>query len=138
MKATENQVARDEKLASYCGFYCGACPTYVAKKCAGCRGDLPQCAVGYRKCRVRACCADHSYVTCADCKEYESAKQCKKYNPLPIKLGEFLSGTSRGKAIELIKQKGLEEFVEYMVGKEWVTVKTKDTFLNKKLGKRKN
>jgi hypothetical protein len=26
----------------------------------------------------------------------------------------------------------------YMVDKQWVTVKTKDTFVNKKLGKRRN
>jgi hypothetical protein len=55
-----------------------------------------------------------------------------------IRLGEWVSSTSRRKAIELIKEKGKAEFLDYMTDKNWVTVKTKDTFVNKKLGKKLN
>ena len=26
----------DDKLLGKCGFYCGACPTYLSEKCKGC------------------------------------------------------------------------------------------------------
>ncbi len=80
---------------------------------------------------------ENNYFSCADCKKFTSVELCKKFNPLSIKVGEYISCTSRQKSIEMIKDKGLAVFVEYMVSKEWVTIKTKDNFLNKKLGKKK-
>ena len=29
----------DEKLLGKCGFYCGACPTYINGGCRGCEGE---------------------------------------------------------------------------------------------------
>ena len=124
-------------LIAHCGFYCGACPTYLSGKCEGCRGDSPKCAVGVKKCQVKQCCVENKFFTCADCTEFESTKHCKKYNPLSIRLGQWISSTSRRKAIEMICERGCAGFITYMAEKEWVTVKTKDTFVNKKLGKRR-
>jgi hypothetical protein len=137
MEGKEKIIPIDENLISYCGLYCGACPTYIKGKCEGCRGNSPLCAVGYQKCKVKPCCIEHNYFSCANCKEFSSVKLCKKYNPLSIKFGEYISCTSRAKSIEMIKEKGVIAFVEYMVSKEWVTMKTKDNFLNKKFGKKK-
>ncbi len=128
----------NKQMISYCGFYCGACPKYLSGQCKGCRGDSPDCAVGYRKCKVRPCCVEHQYFTCTDCNEYMTVRDCRKYNPSSIRLGEFISSTSRQKAIEMIKEKGLNEFADYMKGKNWVTIKTKNTFVNKNLGKKLN
>ena len=125
-----------EQLISYCGFYCGACPTYRSGKCEGCRGDSPKCAVGYKKCLVKPCCVENGFFTCADCTKYASTKECNAYNPLSIRLGEWISSTSRRKGIEMIREKGRAEFLSLMVDKDWVTIKTKDSFVNKKLGKR--
>jgi len=131
------QITTNENLISHCGFYCGACPTYLKGKCEGCRGDSPKCAVGVKKCLVKQCCVENEFFNCADCTKFTTTKECKKYNPLSIRIGEWISSTSRGKAVEMIREKGRAEFLCYMVDKEWVTVKVRDTFVNKKLGKRR-
>lgn len=111
----------NQNLVSYCGFYCGACPSYIKGKCKGCKGDSPDCGVGYQACKVKPCCVQNGYLTCAQCKKH--VKDCKDYNPLSIRFGEFISQTSRNKGIEMIKEKGLKEFMEFMISKKWVTMK---------------
>jgi hypothetical protein len=132
------QSSKDEKLIAYCGFFCGACPTYTSDKCEGCRGNSPKCAVGVKKCQIKQCCVENGFFTCADCTIYISTKECKKYNPTSIKFGEWLSSTCRRKGIEMIRKKGCTDFLTYMSDRNWVTVKTKDNFLNKKFGKKLN
>ena len=113
-------------LVSYCGFYCGACQTFIKGKCEGCKGDRPKCAVGYKACMVRPCWIENEYNSCADCKKYNSVKDCKLYNPLMIRFGQFITRTNRRKGIEMIKEKGEVEFASFMSDKNWVTIKTKN------------
>ena len=112
-------------LVSYCGFYCGACPTYIKGKCEGCKGNSPKCAVGYKGCKVRPCCIEKEISSCAHCNEFDSVKECKIYNPFIIRFGQFLTRTNRRKGIEMIKKKGEVEFVKFMTSKNWVTIKNK-------------
>jgi hypothetical protein len=114
----------DINLISYCGFYCGACPKYLKNECSGCKGDNSKCAIGYKACKVRPCCIENGYNTCADCTNYTSVKDCKIYNPFMIRFGQFITRTNRRKGIEMIKEKGATEFVKFMSEKKWVTVKT--------------
>ncbi len=125
-KNITNQTDRSTQigLISYCGFYCGACPKYVKGDCQGCKGEGPKCAVGYKACKVRPCCIEKGINSCADCDEYTSVKDCKIYNPLMIRFGQFITRTNRRKGIEMVKEKGETEFVEYMMDKNWVTIKT--------------
>ena len=97
-----------------------------------------KCAIGYKKCLVKPCCVENEFFTCADCTKYASTKECEKYNPESIRFGEWFSSTSRRKGIEMIHEKGQTEFLTYMTDKNWVTIKTKDTFVNKKFGKKLN
>ena len=115
----------DANMISYCGFYCGACPKFTKGQCEGCRGDNPKCAVGYKECKVRPCCIENEYNTCADCDKYTSLKDCEIYNPFMIKFGQFITRTNRRKGIEMIKEKGEIEFVKFMADKNWVTFKTR-------------
>jgi hypothetical protein len=121
MSETDKQLETDR--ISYCGFYCGSCPKYVKKECQGCKGDSPDCAVGYKACKVRPCCIRNEFNSCADCDKYKSVKDCKIYNPFMIKFGQFITRTNRRKGIEYIKEKGETEFVRYMIDKNWVTFK---------------
>lgn len=114
----------DTNLISYCGFYCGACPKFTKGQCEGCKGDNSLCAVGYKACKVRPCCKENEYNTCADCNIYASVKDCRIYNPFMIKLGQFITATNRRKGIEMIKEKGELEFVKFMIDKNWVSIKT--------------
>jgi hypothetical protein len=120
---TTNQIITDERLISYCGFYCGACPKFLKGECQGCKGDSPECAVGYNSCKVRPCCINNGYSSCAECKKYDSVSDCKDYNPLMIRFGQFITRTNRRKGIEMIKEKGAVGFMKFMIDKRWVTVK---------------
>ncbi len=115
----------DYSKISYCGFYCGACPKFIKDKCFSCKGDDPKCAVGYKACNVRPCCLEKGIQSCADCDEYDSVKDCKKYNPLMIRFGQFITQTNRRKGIEMIKEKGEQEFLKFMSERKWVTYKIK-------------
>lgn len=115
----------DNRIISYCGFYCNACPKFKKSDCEGCKGDSPKCAGGYKPCQVRPCCIENEFTSCAECDKYESVKDCKKYNPLMIRFGQFLTQTSRRKGIEMIKEKGEREFLEFMSERNWVTIKNK-------------
>ena len=110
-------------LISYCGFYCGACPKNAKGDCPGCKGESSKCAIGYKACKVRPCCIEKGINSCADCDEYTSVKDCKIYNPLIIRFGQFITRTNRRKGIEMIKEKGEFEFAKYMIDKKWVTIK---------------
>ncbi len=113
------------RLISYCGFYCAACPKHKKEECEGCKGDSPKCAVGYSKCQVRPCCIEKEINSCAECDEYQSARECKKYNPFMIRFGQFVTSTNRRKGIEMIKEQGEEYFLNFMIEKDWVTFKNK-------------
>lgn len=119
MKTAEPEL----RLISYCGFYCGACPKFTKGECEGCKGNDPKCAVGYKACKVRPCCIENGYGTCADCRKFESVKNCRPYNPMLIRFGQFITGTNRSKGITLIKEKGESEFLRFMRDKNWVTMK---------------
>lgn len=118
-------MSQKSTLISYCGFYCGACPKYTKGDCSGCKGESPKCAIGYKACKVRPCCIENGYSSCVDCEMYASVKECKIYNPVMIRFGEFITQTSRQKGIEMIKEKGEAAFIDFMVGKNWVTIKTR-------------
>ena len=120
---TTNQLIADENLISYCGFYCAACPKFLEGECKGCKGNTPDCARGYQSCKVRPCCINHSYSSCANCKKFDSVRECKDYNPLMIRFGQFITRTNRRKGIEMIKEKGEIGFMNYMINKKWVTIK---------------
>jgi hypothetical protein len=125
-----------ENLIAYCGIYCGACPSFTSGGCEGCRSKSAKSAVRYKQCAVKPCCVENGFFTCADCTIYASTKECKKYNPLLLRIASWVEGSDRSKAIEMIKEKGLTECAAFMEDKQWVCFKTKDTFLNKRYGKK--
>jgi len=136
LNMNDKQINKDENLIAHCGLYCGACPSFISGKCDGCRGNSAKSAVVYKKCKVKPCCAENGFFTCADCTIYASTKECKKYNPLLLKVTSWVESSDRSKAIEMIKAKGRTEFLAFMRGKNWVVIKTKDSLFNKRLGKR--
>lgn len=117
-----NEIQTDVILVSYCGLYCGACKSYLKGRCPGC---LKQGK--YKKCRMRPCCLENNYRSCAECKDYIDVMDCKKYtNPL-WNLFEFVFRTQRSRCIAYIKQHGYEKFARLMSKKNAVTLKRKDT-----------
>ena len=134
----DKQIINNENMIDYCGLYCGACPSFISGKCAGCRSNSAKSAIKFKKCPVKPCCAVNGFFTCADCTEFASVKECKKYNPLLLRIASRLEGSDRSKAVNMIKEKGRAEFLAFMESKKWVAYKTKDTLLNKPFGKKVN
>jgi hypothetical protein len=134
----EKQVNKDENLIAYCGLYCGACPSFISGKCDGCRTNSAKSAVVYKACKVKPCCVENEFFSCADCTICTSTKECKKYNPLLLKIASWVESSDRSKAVEMIKTNGRAEFVAFMTEKNWVCFKTKDSIFNKRFGKKVN
>lgn len=55
----------DINLLGKCGFYCGACPTYIKKECRGC---LDEHAEG--DCFSRDCVMRKELQFCGECREF--------------------------------------------------------------------
>ena len=112
------EIIVDKSLVSKCGLYCGSCPKYLKEKCPGCDG--------YEKatwCKIRSCCLENGYLSCADCKEFENAMDCRKFNNFFSRLIGFVLRSDRNAGIKMIKEKGYEGFAEYMAENKLISIK---------------
>jgi hypothetical protein len=109
---------RRTELVAYCGLYCGGCSKYLNGKCPGCyeneKADW---------CKIRSCCMAEDYLSCADCKEFNNPSECKKFNNFISKIFAFVFRSDRKACIELIKEKGYEEYINYMREEGKMTIK---------------
>ncbi len=113
-------IITDKTLISKCGLYCGSCPKYLKDKCPGCDG--------YENatwCKLRSCCIEHGYGSCADCKEFENVMECKKYNNFISRVIGFVLRSDREAGIKMIKEKGYEEFATYMAENKLISIRKK-------------
>lgn len=108
----------DKNLIAYCGLYCGQCKKYLTKKCSGCRANAK-----LTWCKIRACCMDNKYFSCADCTNFRTANDCKKFNNIFSKFFALVFKSDRNACIERIKQVGPEKYAEEMNEKKEMTVK---------------
>ncbi len=112
------EIAVDKNLIAYCGLYCGACPRYLKYKCPGCHK--------YDKatwCKIRKCCMENKYSTCADCKDFSDVNKCKKFNNLMTKIFAFIFRSNRQACICRISEVGLDEFAKEMANNKKATIK---------------
>jgi len=113
-----NQITTDKTLIAYCGIYCGACPKFLKEKCPGCQKNEKA-----TWCKVRTCCIENNYTSCADCKDFENVADCKKFNNFFSKLIGFILRSDRKACIELIKEKGYDDFAKYMAENKLITIR---------------
>ena len=55
----------EEKLLGKCGFYCGACSTYIAQKCNGCMKEHQK-----GDCFTRDCVLENDLNFCGECNRF--------------------------------------------------------------------
>ena len=91
-----------------CGLFCEACRSYRKGKCAGCRADR-----SHDWCKVRRCCIDHGWSSCAECTEMP-IEQCRKFNSLIGKLFALVFRSDRHGCIARIREVGPEAFAAEM------------------------
>jgi hypothetical protein len=112
----------DENLVSPCGFYCGVCKSFLKNKCKGCSTNTSSWA---RKCKVRKCCSENDYTTCAECQQYEHVNECKKLNSNFVKFFSVFVGYDRPGGINEIRRMGKSKFAQNRIDSCCMWVKKK-------------
>lgn len=105
------------KLVAFCGLYCGNCGKFQKGKCKGC--------AQYNEaswCKIRTCCIEHNYNTCADCST-TTPRSCGNYNGIFSKFFEIVFKSDRKSSIEYIKEHGCDAFVDLMVSKNLMVIR---------------
>jgi hypothetical protein len=102
-------VTVNRDLAACCGLYCGACSSYLKDRCPGCRKNVKA-----SWCSQRKCCAEHQYATCADCKEFADARDCRHFNTFIARLMSVLFNSNRPAGVRKIRKLGTEGFAAFM------------------------
>jgi hypothetical protein len=103
------EVTADKALVAYCGLYCGACRRYLKGGCPGCHDNVKA-----KWCKIRTCCSEHSYATCADCKEFADPNNCGQFNNLIARAFGLLFNSNRRACVLKIRELGVDGFAKYM------------------------
>ena len=104
-----NNPTADSNLVAYCGLYCGACQAHRRGKCPGCH--LNEKASW---CKIRSCCREHQFASCASCQTFTDPSSCKKFNNLISKLFGLIFHSNRAACIAQIKRIGIAAHAEDM------------------------
>ena len=102
-------IVADAKLVACCGLYCGACGTYRRGRCPGCREKQ-----NAAWCKVRACCIENSYSTCAECRIAADPHDCKKFHNVISKFFGLIFRSNRRACILQIREQGLQGHADRM------------------------
>ncbi len=116
-KSTLKEITADKSLIAFCGLYCGACRSYLSGKCPGCRMNEKA-----TWCKVRTCCLENNYASCADCTSVE-LMECKKFNNFFSKMIGLVLNSDRSACIKRIKEIGYEEYAVEMTNSRRQTIR---------------
>jgi hypothetical protein len=105
------EITVDTNLVAYCGLYCGACGRYLKGSCLGCHENAK---AGW--CKVRSCCIEREYSSCADCKDLSDPNQCDKFNNIFAKVFALIFNSNRQACVLKIRELGLEGYTAHMAG----------------------
>lgn len=103
------EIVSDVTLVAHCGLYCGACKAYLRGRCPGCHEN--------RKatwCKVRSCCIDHGYASCAECGQYADPMACQMFNNVISRIFGFLFRSDRAACIAQIRERGVQGHADAM------------------------
>lgn len=109
------------ELVSYCGLYCGTCPSYKKAKCPGCVRNEKAAW-----CKVRSCNIEKGITSCAECDEFTEVNECKKFNNFISKMFGLVLNSDRRKGILFIKSSGREAFATNMIKLDRVSLKRRN------------
>ena len=115
------EITLDENLVSFCGLYCGACGSYLKGKCPGCSENTKA-----SWCKVRSCCIENKFGSCADCNEYKNdVNECEKLNNFISKIFSFIFNSDRKAGIDRIRSVSKAGFAKEMFANRTQSVKRK-------------
>jgi hypothetical protein len=104
----------DKTLLGCCGSYCKTCKVFKDALCKGCK-------IGYSdnsrdlskvKCKMKKCCISNGYISCADCKKFETCEIINTfYNKNGYKYKKY------NEALSFIRNNGYAEF--FSIANKW-------------------
>jgi hypothetical protein len=112
------EIVSDVNLVAYCGLYCGACGAYLKGRCAGCH-DTDKRAW----CKIRTCCRQADYASCADCKVFGDPNDCRTFNNLIAKVFGLIFRSDRAACIRQIRELGVRGHADAMARAKAQTIK---------------
>lgn len=112
-----NETTGNVDLLAYCGLYCGQCRAKLKGRCPGCHENARA-----TWCKVRSCCMERHYASCADCTEASDPAACRKYNTLISKLFGLIFRSDRRACILRIRQAGPQAFCDEMAASHRQTI----------------
>ena len=122
------EIEVNTKMIAACGLYCGACKKYRMGKCQGCNtSDTDNPGLGQllnkwpQRCKIRKCCIEKSYHTCAECEM--DVEDCRLHNNLIGKFFAFVFRSDRPACIRYIRENGEHAFAEEMTKQGKQTMK---------------
>lgn len=114
------EIVNDKNLVAYCGLYCGACDKFRRDKCKGCHENNKAAW-----CKIRTCCIQNNYLSCADCSTHQDPQQCKLFNNLISKIFSLIFKSDRKSCIEQIRRNGIDSHASEMSMQRAPTIKRK-------------
>lgn len=112
------EITADSNLVAYCGLYCGACKGYLREKCKGCHENEKA-----TWCKIRSCCINNQYFSCAECKEFSDPNDCKMFNNFIAKIFALIFRSNRAGCINQIKEIGIQGHAEKMAEQKLQSLK---------------
>lgn len=115
-----SEIPPNPDLVACCGLYCGTCKAYLSSKCKGCRENAKAAW-----CRVRTCCTENGFLTCASCSAHANPNDCKKFNNMISRLFGFFFKSDSAACIAQIKRCGVDGHAKIMAENKTPTIKRK-------------
>ncbi len=102
-----------------CSLYCDNCYKMKNGKCPGCFQNEKA-----SWCKIRSCCIEHGYESCADCKVMP-LEECRKFNNVIGKIFSFVFKSDRNANIRRIQEVGYEQFADELKKSGLMSLKRK-------------
>ena len=112
------EIVSDPNLVGYCGLYCGACRSNRKGRCPGCHDNQKA-----TWCKVRSCCIEEGYASCADCKQFSDPTECSKFDNFVAKVFSFVFRSDRAACIRQIRELGIQGHADNMAEHKRQTIK---------------
>jgi hypothetical protein len=105
----QRELTANDQLVAYCGLYCGACGSYLKGRCPGCHDNAKA-----KWCKIRACCTEHGFKSCAECTSHPDPNSCALFNNFVSRLIGFVLRSNRQACILKIRELGLAPYAQFM------------------------
>ncbi len=74
-------------------------------------------------CKIRTCCQENSFQSCADCTRFGDLHECGTFNNMISKVFAFLFRSDRFACIQEIKDKGYSKYARFMADLGYQSIK---------------